>query len=117
MALPTRTELQILLTFAGECQLPPNVQIAYYRITQEALNNIIKHAGASRAGINLKCDQDRVMLRISDDGRGFDVESRQIHQLGLQIMRERAEAIDADLTVKSQPGQGTELLVVWQAAE
>jgi two-component system nitrate/nitrite sensor histidine kinase NarX len=116
-ALSTRTELPILLTVVGDCQLPSHVQIACYRITQEALNNIIKHARANRAWVNLKCDQDQVTLRISDDGRGFDPESRQFHQLGLQIMGERAEAIGADLTIKSQPGQVTEVSVVWQAAE
>ena len=116
-ALSARTELPVSLTVAGDCQLSPRVQIAYYRITQEALNNIIKHARANRAWVNLKCEKDRVTLRVGDDGRGFDPDSHQFHQLGLKIMRERAEAIGATLTIKSQPGQGTTVSVVWQAAE
>ena len=115
--MSARTKLPISVTIIGDCQLPTDVQIAFYRITQEALNNINKHARAGRAWVNLRCDQDRVTLRVGDNGRGFDPESRQIHQLGLRIMPERAEAIGADLTIKSQPNQGTEVTVVWQATE
>jgi PAS domain S-box-containing protein len=116
-AMSARTDLPITVTVVGDCQLPTDVQIAYYRITQEALNNISKHARANRAWVNLRCGQDRVTLRVGDNGRGFDPAISQIHQLGLQIMRERAEAIGADLSITSQPGQGTEVKVVWQVAE
>ncbi len=116
-AMSARTKLPISVTVIGDCQFPTDVQIAYYRITQEALNNINKHARAGRAWVNLQCDRDRGTLRVGDNGRGFDPESRQIHQLGLRIMRERAEAIGADLTIKSQPNQGAEVTVVWQASE
>jgi len=116
-AMSARTELPISLTVAGDCQHPTDVKIACYRITQEALNNISKHARASRAWVNLRFAQDRVALRIGDNGRGFDMTNQQAHQLGLEIMRERAEAIDADLTIQSQPGQGTEVTLIWQATE
>jgi signal transduction histidine kinase len=114
-AMSARTELPISLTVIGDHQLPTEVQIAYYRITQEALNNISKHARARRAWVNLHCGEDVVTLLIGDNGRGFDLENRQIHQMGHQIMVERAEAIDADLTIESRPGQGTTVTVVWQA--
>jgi PAS domain S-box-containing protein len=116
-AMSARTDLPISLTVAGDCQLPTEVQIAFYRITQESLNNINKHARASRAWINLRCGQDHVTLRVGDNGRGFNPEFRQVHQLGLQIIRERAEAIGADLTVESRPSQGTEVKVIWQVSE
>lgn len=93
------------------------MQIALYRIAQETINNIRKHARASQAWINLKCDRDRLTLRIIDNGQGFDLATSQAHQLGLKIMRERAEAIGADLTIESQPDQGTEVRVIWQAIE
>jgi len=113
-AMSARTDLPISMTVVGSCQLPTDVQIVYYRITQEALNNIHKHARANRAWVNLHYDEDRVTLRVGDNGRGSDLESRQVHQLGLQIMHERAEAIGADLTIKSQLNQGTEVMVVWK---
>lgn len=116
-AMSARTELPISLTVAGDCQLPTEVQIAYYRITQESLNNISKHARAKRAWVYLDCGQELVALKIGDDGRGFDLENKQIHQLGLQIMSERAVDIGADLTIESRPGQGTKVMVDWQAAE
>ena len=116
-AMSARTELPISLTVVDDCQLPTEVQIAYYRITQEALNNISKHARARRAWVNLCCGQEEVRLLIGDDGRGFDLEKRQIHQLGHQIMVERAEAIGAHLTLESRPDQGTTVTIIWQAAE
>jgi two-component system nitrate/nitrite sensor histidine kinase NarX len=116
-AMAARSEMPISVSVVGECQLPTDVQIALYRISQEALNNIRKHARADRAWVNLKCDHDRLTLRIGDNGLGFDLASSQVHQLGLRIMRERAEAIGADLTIESQPDQGTEVKVIWQAIE
>ncbi len=116
-AMAARSEMPISVSVAGECQLPTDVQIALYRISQEALNNIRKHARADRAWVNLKYDRDRLTLRIGDNGLGFDLASAQVHQLGLRIMRERAEAIGADLTIESQPDQGTEVKVIWQAIE
>ena len=116
-AMSARTDLPIYLTVAGECQCPTDVHIAFYRITQEAINNINKHARASQAWVNLRCDHDRLLLRIGDNGRGIDYESRLVHRMGLQIMSERAEAVGAVLTINSQSGQGTEVIVTWQASE
>lgn len=116
-AMSARTELPISLTVVGDYQVPNKVQIAYYRITQEALNNISKHAQAKRAWINLRSGQEQSTLLIGDDGCGFNLEQRQIQQLGVKIMGERAEAIGADLTIESRPDQGTTVTVVWQAAE
>jgi len=116
-AMAARTELPISLTIAGECQVPPDVQIAYYRITQESLNNIHKHAKADRAWVVLKCEENSLTLHVGDNGRGFDPDMHKINHMGLPIMRERAEAIHADLTINTQLDQGTEVIVIWQPAE
>ncbi len=108
-----RTRTPVATTVVGDCSLPAEVQIALYRIAQEALNNVTKHVQASRVTVSLDCEPDRATLRISDDGRGFDPASVQAHQMGMKIMHERAKAIGATIRTKSQPGQGTELGVTW----
>ncbi len=108
--------------------LPPDVHIALYRITQEALNNVVKHARARRAEVRLRYGGDtptltppplagegpRVLLSISDDGRGFDPARVPHDRLGLGNMQERAQAIGAALTIESQPGHGTQITVLWE---
>ncbi len=108
-----RTRMPVTTTVVSDRPLPTEVQIALYRIAQEALNNIVKHAQASRATVSLDNEPDLVTLRISDDGRGFDPGSVQAHQMGMKIMHERAQAIGAAIRATSQPGQGTEIVVVW----
>ncbi len=113
-AVMSRTRIPIALTVAGDALLAPAVQIAFYRVTQEALNNIAKHALASQVTITGRCDPDQVELRITDDGRGFDPSAVAPGSLGLGIMRERAASIGATLRVESRPGAGTELCMIWQ---
>lgn len=116
-AMVGRTEIPITTTVIGNCQLPTEVQIAYYRIAQEALNNISKHARASRAAVSLKCQDNHYILKVSDNGRGFDPQFSQPHELGLAIMRERSKAIGAVLAVNSMQDEGTEIVVSWSPAE
>lgn len=92
----------------------PEVASQLLRIIQEALTNVRKHAGASRAWVRCKQDGDQVCISIEDDGRGFDPaqvaeEGRQC--FGLQIMRERAESVGGSLEIVSQPGQGARVVV------
>lgn len=88
--------------------LSPEVEQCYYRVTQEALENIARHAGAGRIALRLHQDSGALALMISDDGRGFDPrELKGEHQLGIQGMRERAELIGGNLALESQPGGGT----------
>ncbi len=115
-ALSARADLPIVTTTVGECQMPSQVQVAFYRIAQETLNNTIKHARASQVWVNLNCAPDKVTMSIRDDGRGFDDQTRAPHQLGLDIMRERAQEINAELITTSQPDQGTQVQVIWNAA-
>jgi len=124
-----RAQLPVAVEVEGQCALPPTVKVALYRIAQEALNNVTKHAGASRVSVRLRCapplspSQAReikggeVELCISDDGRGFEPEDVPPKSLGLGIMRERAEAIGATLEIKSRVGHGTEVVVVWKGTK
>jgi signal transduction histidine kinase len=106
-----RSRLQVDVEVEGKRPLPPEMQIALYRITQEALNNIIKHAGATQATINLRFLPDCVTLVVADNGRGFDPNTVSAHSLGLGIMRERAAKINAHLDIKSVIGEGTTISV------
>ncbi len=119
-AITNRVRVPVNLTVEGHCSLPPEVQVALYRIAQEALNNVAKHAGASQVAISLRYpsldreeEKGGVELCISDDGQGFNLDGISPQHLGLDIMRERAEAIGATLEIESQRGHGTRIAVVW----
>jgi two-component system nitrate/nitrite sensor histidine kinase NarX len=112
-SLEGRTNLPVVMTVSGKFILPAEVQIAFYRVCQEALNNIAKHAKASKVEIDLKQDEASIKLSIRDDGQGFDDEQIFPGHYGLSMMRERAQAAGALWTVTSQPGQGTELTICW----
>ncbi|MCC7355073.1 MAG: GAF domain-containing sensor histidine kinase, partial [Anaerolineae bacterium] len=116
-AITGRARVPIALTVEAKCPVPPDVQIALYRIAQEALNNVAKHSGANQAVVSLNCQPGKVELRISDDGRGFEMTSISPDHLGLGIMRERAEAIGATLDIQSQPGHGTQVVVTWSGEQ
>ena len=112
-ALSGRTNLPVAVTVTGEFILPAEVQVAFYRVCQEALNNVAKHAKASQVEIDLKQEEAVIELRIRDDGQGFDPEQPFSGHYGLSMMRERAEAVGALLSITSQPGHGTELTIRW----
>ena len=108
------SNLQVTTTIGGKRPLRKGVQVALYRIAQEALNNVDKHARATRAAVHLDFRSDgRVMLRVSDNGCGIDPTCVNSHRLGIGIMRERAQEIGAELTISSEPGQGTQVEVTW----
>jgi len=94
-------------------RLPPNVDTALFRIAQEALTNVVKHARASSVAVHLRELNGVVRLEIEDDGVGFDPDKLTAGELhwGQEIMRERAEAVGARLTVRSHPGTGTQVIV------
>lgn len=108
-----RARMPIALSIECDCSLPPDVKIAYYHVAQEALNNVAKHARATQAQVSLQGDPSQVTLTISDDGRGFVLDEVTSEHLGLGIMRERAEDIDATLEIRSQVGVGTEVTITW----
>jgi signal transduction histidine kinase len=97
----------------GQGILPADVQVAIYRVCQEALNNVAKHAAASLVKIHLRHEENAIELSISDDGRGFDPERTTSGHYGLSMMHERAEGVGAHLSITSLPGYGTELTIRW----
>src|SRR5436309_1759747 len=102
-----RVEIEAQL---GEERLPPEVETTLYRIVQEALTNIVKHAEAARVSILLVRRATTATVVIEDDGKGFDTENVHAEGLGLVGMRERVELHDGRLTVESTPGSGTTLV-------
>lgn len=101
------------VTYSLEERLPPPVEIALYRIIQEALTNVIRHSQASTASVLLEGWLDRVRAIVEDDGRGFDVEAvlASTRRLGLYGMQERVELLGGTLTIESRPGAGTSIFV------
>jgi PAS domain S-box-containing protein len=112
-AIAGRARVAVSVQIDGEAELPVDVKIALYRIAQEALNNVAKHAQAQRGTIHLRRLPDLIELTVSDDGCGFVFDRIGPAHLGLGIMRERADAIGASLSVQSQPQQGTTITVRW----
>jgi len=103
-----------------ECDTPDLIKIAIYRVAQEALNNIGKHASATQVGAFLESIDGGVRLVISDNGVGFDPrKARRGHDgrvaLGLSSMRERVEATGGTFTLESKPGKGAEVRAQWDA--
>lgn len=120
-----REGIPVNVQLDGRCELPTDVHIALYRIAQEALNNALKHARADQIYLHLRrldgavasepAPKPGVVLTVRDNGRGFDPERLAPNHFGLGIMRERADAIDATITIESQPGCGTQVTVLWEA--
>ncbi|MFO7661807.1 MAG: histidine kinase [Chloroflexota bacterium] len=106
-----RTRMPVTVEIEGSRCLNPDIQVALYRIAQESLNNVIKHAGATWVKIRLCLGEEAVELSITDDGRGFNMTEATLQSLGLNIMRERASRIGATLAITSAPGQGTSIEV------
>jgi signal transduction histidine kinase len=91
--------------------LPPAVEQGVYRIAQEALENVVRHARASRLSVKLACTLPDLELSIRDDGLGFapDAQNGDSNRFGLRGMRERAAMLGATLQINSQPGQGAHI--------
>jgi NarL family two-component system sensor histidine kinase LiaS len=107
LILGAREHLLIYLDVHGNDKLlPPTVAEALYRVAQEALHNVARHARATRVDVDLRCIPEQVSLTIEDNGVGFD--SSETHKgLGLGHMRERIMEVGGVLSVESQPGIGT----------
>lgn len=95
----------------GDDRLTGEVETALYRIIQEALTNVIKHANATTVSVVLTRTRDRVAVLVEDDGRGFDPAQRDDDGLGLLGMRERISLVGGRLTVESKRERGTTVAV------
>ena len=109
---------EVSVTAAGldNARLPPDVEIVLYRIMQEALSNVARHAGASKATVTLTREGGMVTMEVTDDGHGFDVTaalraSGERAGLGLHSMRERAAVVGGTVAFESEPGRGTRVVV------
>jgi signal transduction histidine kinase len=106
-AVQGRTGLSITVDAEPLDRLPIKVEEAFYRVTQEALHNVVKHAGAQTASIRLARSDGHLVLEVTDDGAGFEPERVPRGHLGLVGMRQRADQVGADLTIQSVPNRGT----------
>lgn len=112
-AFTGRTRVPVQLQFEGLAEIPAEVKVTIYRITQEAFNNIAKHAKAQEVTVSLQQHPDQVRLTIRDDGLGFDPKSVSGEHMGITIMRERADKIQANIDIISEPGGGASILLTW----
>ena len=115
-AAESRASVNVQLSIRGDAQLPPELHVPIYRITQEALNNVTRHAGAAKAWVDLDAEPRRVRLVVGDDGSGFEPSGCDPTHIGLKSMRERAEEAGARFDLASEPGGGTLITVDWQAS-
>jgi signal transduction histidine kinase len=106
-SVEARAGLQVDLCGERAVRLSPAMEQELYRIAQEALNNVLKHAHATRAEVRLDTSVDVVCLQIQDNGIGFDPENAGRGGFGLQGMRERVARLGGVLHVRSTPGEGT----------
>ena len=113
-ALSGRANIPVAVTITGMFILPPEVQMAFYRVCQEALLNIARHAKASQVEINLQQTGDVIELRILDNGQGFDPEKSFSEHDGLNMMKGRAKAVGARLSLMRRSLQGMELTLRWK---
>lgn len=103
-----RQGIAVSLTLDGEDRLSPDAEFCLYRIAQEALNNVAKHAKARQVQVRYSTEGGWAMLKVTDDGAGFDQAGEAGSQsFGMLGMRERVDALDGTFTVTSAPGQGT----------
>lgn len=109
--------MKVQLETAGiERRLPPELETTLFRVVQEAVTNIARHAEAENVVISLDLSQSSVVIEVEDDGKGFDMAaiSRTTEKgrgLGLMGMRERVSLFSGTLTIETSPGSGTQLRI------
>lgn len=112
-ATTARASVPVTAAISGSADVAAEVKLAVYRIAQEALANALHHGEPRQIFVRLDVGDDGGQLEVVDDGAGFDPSSTGDDSHGLQIMRERAEAIDAELVIESEPRQGTSVQLAW----
>jgi signal transduction histidine kinase len=112
-AVEGRSGLKTAIKVEGEGQLPITLEEELYRIAQEGLNNVVKHARAKSVRIGLKYGDESVCLELWDDGTGFDPDKASASGgLGLHGIRERVKKVGGTLAIESSPGEGTRMTVI-----
>lgn len=109
--------IKVTFQYFGEQQrLEKSLEIALYRISQELINNVLKHARATEVIIQLVCDKSRVHLTVQDNGAGFSMSDVDIRKSrGLQSIRARVESFNGRMDIASEPGKGTEVAIEFSA--
>jgi PAS domain S-box-containing protein len=110
-AVEQRIGLEARFTVRYRVPVPAEVEEGLFWIAQEALNNVLKHANASKVFLSLISDSSQVNLEIRDNGQGFELNAQAVGGMGLVGMRERASKIGAALVLESEPGKGTRVKV------
>jgi PAS domain S-box-containing protein len=112
-AVSGRKNMKGTFTVEGDnIELTPEAHLAFYRIAQEGLNNVVKHRQATAFSVTLRRNERHLTLEVTDDGQGFDI-TQVPGGFGLGSMRERADGIGASLELVSRPQQGTTVRVRW----
>jgi len=108
-----RADLKAIVDIDSPLHLPPNVEQVFYRVAQEALENVVRHANATELVFTLHLRDDVLQLIVFDNGQGFEEEAVEGHY-GMQGMRERALTIGATLSIISHPGEHTQVGLTWE---
>ena len=108
-----RADITVAVTLRGDGAPPRELHTAIYRVTQEALNNVVRHSGATSAAVELVTEPGRVRLLVHDDGCGFEPGPMPSTHYGLRSMRERAAEVGGELRLVSAPGEGTLVMLEW----
>ena len=108
----TQTHIPVeILNDVEELEIDPSLSVHVFRIFQEALNNVSKHAQATKVRVTISMEDDFLTMQIADNGKGFDISSKDKSTLGLTSMRERSEILHGNCRVESQPGNGTTVYI------
>jgi len=122
-ALSRREAIRAEMSVAGDERYARGAEQAIFRIVQEALNNVVKHANASTVSVTLEFTPELVRVSVADNGVGFDIQSVESgktssgRHLGLISMRERAAELGGTMELHSRPGGGTEIVVLVPRSE
>jgi signal transduction histidine kinase len=110
-SLEVRHGLEVTATLGDEPDLPLKTKEMLYRIAQEAMHNIVKHAQARTVSVLFAQREHTLVLEVQDDGKGFDPRASLVGHLGLPSMQERAARLGGRLAVTSEPGKGAQVVV------
>jgi signal transduction histidine kinase/putative methionine-R-sulfoxide reductase with GAF domain len=116
-AATTAGRVPVDVVIKGDAPVSDDVKVTFYRIAQEALNNVSKHSNATAADVTLIREHNSAKLRVLDNGRGFSKTPNKPDSLGLGIIAERAVSIGAALSIDTSLGKGTVVTVIWKNPE
>lgn len=99
------------IVIGNETRMEPNLEVALFRLVQEAVQNGLKHAEANQILVKVQVTTDRIMLIISDDGKGFDHTEKKDDSFGIMGMKERVNMLKGEFAIESVMGRGTKLVI------